>query len=225
MTTELQQQHAPLWQGLLGPCVRGALWVALVTGLAYPLATTLVAKVLLPSQAAGSLIKQEQQVIGSRWIGQHFTDKAYFHGRPSVTSGPNPQDPSTSISLPYNAGASLGSNQGATHPALLEAVAQRTQEYRRLNGLAANAQVPVDAVTASASGLDPHISLANAELQVARVAKARNLPEAQVRALLQQHHEGRLLGLWGEPRVNVLLLNIALDALPSARQGEQHDEH
>lgn len=210
-------------QGLLAPCLRGAVFVALVTGLAYPLATTAVAQLLLPGQAGGSLIVQEQQVRGSSLIGQNFTGQQYFHPRPSATTGANPDGSGTSVSQPYNAGASLGSNQGPTNAALIAAVEQRAQAYRTANHLPPQASIPVDAVTASASGLDPHISVANAQLQTQRVAQTRQLPVAQVQGLVAQHTEGRLLGLLGEPRVNVLMLNLALDAA-TQQVGESHEQ-
>lgn len=208
--------------GLLGPCVRGAVFVALVTGVAYPLLTIGVAQLLLPAQASGSLIERGGALVGSRWIGQNFRQAQYFHPRPSSTTAPDPQDASKSVAAPYNTGASAGSNQGPTNAALLEAVAQRSATYRQVNGLAADAVVPVDAVTASASGLDPHISIANARLQMVRVAKVRGLSQDAVQALLAQHSEGRLFGLIGEPRVNVLSLNLALDALQAPAQGDHH---
>ena len=157
-------------QGFLGRCVRGALFVLLITGVAYPLATTGVAQLLLPHQANGSLIERGGAVVGSALIGQWFEGAAYFHPRPSATTAPDAQDASKSVAAPYNAAASLGSNQGPTNPALIANVQQRVAAYRQANGLAQDASVPVDAVTASASGLDPHISLANAQLQAARVA-------------------------------------------------------
>lgn len=211
--------------GLLGPCVRGAVFVALVTGAAYPLLTTGVAQLLLPAQASGSLIERGGVVVGSRLIGQNFTQAQYFHPRPSSTTAPDPQDASKTVEAPYNAGASAGSNQGPTNAALIAAVARRSAAYRAANGLAADAAVPVDAVTASASGLDPHISLANARLQVARVAQARGLTVEAVQVLLAEHTEGRLLGLLGEPRVNVLTLNLALDALNAVGGAAQGDRH
>lgn len=197
--------------GLLGPCLRGAVVVAFITGIAYPLAITGVAQLLLPTQASGSLIQQGNTVVGSRLIGQNFSEARYFHPRPSSTLAADPADSSKSVASPYNAGASAGSNQGPTNVTLVEAVQHRVKDYRASTGLPADASVPVDAVTASASGLDPHISVANAQLQMERVAKARYLPLAQVQSLLAKHTEGRLLGLLGEPRVNVLLLNLALD--------------
>ncbi|MCC7483617.1 MAG: K(+)-transporting ATPase subunit C [Burkholderiales bacterium] len=210
-TTAHHESSADLLRGLLGPCLRGAAFVALTTGVAYPLATTGVAQLLLPQTASGSLIRQDERVVGSRLIGQHFTATHYFHSRPSATTGANPDGSGSSVSQPYNAGASLGSNQGPTNAALIEAVRQRTQDYRASHGLPADAMLPADAVTASASGLDPHISVANARMQARRVAQARQLPLEKAQALIEQHIEGRLLGLLGEPRVNVLLLNLALD--------------
>lgn len=204
-------QRSPL-QGLMGPCVRGAVFVALVTGLAYPLLTTGVAQLLLPAQASGSLVHQGEAIVGSQLIGQQFTAANFFHTRPSSTTATDPQDANQTVAAPYNAGASAGSNQGPTNVALIDAVAQRAAAYRAANGLAVNAVLPVDAVTASASGLDPHISVVNAQLQVARVAKARGLAPAQVQALVATYTEDRLLGLLGEPRVNVLALNLALEA-------------
>ena len=219
-------QRSPL-QGLMGPCVRGAVFVALVTGLAYPLLTTGVAQLALPAQASGSLVRQGEAIVGSQLIGQQFTAAHFFHARPSSTSAPDPHNPGQSVSAPYNAAASGASNQGPTNAALIDAVAQRASAYRAANGLAATAVVPVDAVTASGSGLDPHISLANAQLQVARVAQARGLALAQVQALVAQHTEGRLFGLLGEPRVNVLALNLALEAqaprqLAARTEGVKH---
>ena len=199
-------------QGFLGRCVRGALFVLLITGVAYPLATTGVAQLLLPHQANGSLIERGGAVVGSALIGQWFEGTAYFHPRPSATSAPDPQDASKTVAAPYNAALSAGSNQGPTNQALIDAVTQRVADYRKANGLASATPVPVDAVTASASGLDPHISVANAQAQAARVATARGVSLDQVQRLLNEHTEGRVLGLLGEPRVNVLRLNLALNA-------------
>lgn len=202
---------ASLWQ-LVGSSARAALLVMLLAGVAYPLLTTGVAQILFPHAANGSLIERDGQRVGSVLIGQQFASDAYFQGRPSATLGADPAQPGASVPAPYNAGASGASNQGATHQGLAEVVAQRVDQYRAVNGLAAQVAVPVDAVTASASGLDPHISLANAQLQVARVAKARGLLPDQVQQLVQDHTQPRTLFLLGEPRVHVLQLNLALDA-------------
>lgn len=202
---------ASLWQ-LVGSSARAALLVMLIAGVAYPLLTTGVAQILFPHAANGSLIERDGQRVGSVLIGQQFASDAYFQGRPSATLGADPAQPGASVPAPYNAGASGASNQGATHQGLAEVVAQRVDQYRAVNGLAAQVAVPVDAVTASASGLDPHISLANAQLQVARVAKARGLLPDQVQQLVQDHTQPRTLFLLGEPRVHVLQLNLALDA-------------
>jgi potassium-transporting ATPase KdpC subunit len=188
--------------------------LAVLTGLIYPLAITGIAGAIFPSQARGSLIERDGKVIGSSLIGQSFTDAKYFHGRPSATSGADPADPSKTVSQPYNASASSGSNKGPTAKDLMERVQGDTDA---LKAEAPGRAVPVDAVTASASGLDPHITPAYAQFQVPRVAKARNLPEERVQALVAQHTEGRDLWLLGEPRVNVLLLNLALDAAAPAK--------
>ncbi|MDR0260236.1 MAG: K(+)-transporting ATPase subunit C [Comamonas sp.] len=207
------QSDAPAasWGRLLGSSLRAAIAVMLVAGIAYPLVTTGVAQALLPQAANGSLIERDGQVVGSALIGQQFTGALYFRGRPSATTAPDPDNEGASIAAPYNAGLSGASNQGATHKDLAETVAQRVAQYRQENGLAADVGVPVDAVTASASGLDPHISVANALLQLPRVAQARQLHQAQVQALVEQATQERVLGLLGEPRVNVLQLNLALD--------------
>ncbi|BDR07194.1 potassium-transporting ATPase subunit KdpC [Comamonas thiooxydans] len=204
------------WPRLLGSSVRAALLVMAVSGIAYPLLTTGVAQALFPQAANGSLIEREGRIVGSALIGQQFNGPQYFHGRPSATVAPDPTQEGANIAAPYNAGLSGASNQGATHKDLSEAVAQRVARYRADNGLASDLVVPVDAVTASASGLDPHISMANAQLQLARVAQARQLPQAKLQELLAQATEQRSLGLLGEPRVNVLQLNLALDALQPA---------
>ena len=211
-----QADSSPL-AALLGPCLRGAVFVALLTGVAYPLLTTGVAQLALPRQANGSLIERGGSVVGSALIGQWFEADGYFHPRPSATQGPDPREPGKTVAAPYNAALSAGSNQGPTNPALVEAVAARAAAYRKVNALAADARVPVDALTASASGLDPHISVANARAQLARVARARALDAAQLQPWVDQHTEGRVLGLLGEPRVHVLRLNLALDALAAAK--------
>jgi len=179
--------------------IRALLVLTVITGIAYPLAVTGVSQLGFASQANGSLIEKDGKVLGSRLIGQPFSDAKYFWGRPSATSP-----------MPYNGGASSGSNQGPTNPALKEAVEGRIKALRDA-GADPSKPVPVDLVTASGSGLDPHISPAAAEYQVERVAKARNIPEDKLRELVQEHTEGRQLGILGEPRVNVLTLNLELD--------------
>jgi K+-transporting ATPase ATPase C chain len=175
--------------------------LTLLTGVAYPLVVTGAAQSLFPSQAAGSLIEVNGKPVGSALIGQNFTDPQYFWGRPSATAP-----------LPYNASASGGSNQGPLNPALVDAVKGRVQALRAADP-GNTAPVPVDLVTASASGLDPHISPAAARYQAARVARLRGLPLEKVQALVDQHTQAPLLGLLGEPRVNVLQLNLAIHAL------------
>ena len=202
---------AASWGRLLASSVRAAVVVMLVGGIAYPLLTTGVAQALFPHAANGSLIERNGQTVGSALIGQQFDGARYFHGRPSATTAPDPAKEGASIATPYNAGLSGASNQGATHKDLADAVAQRVAQYRADNGLAPDVAVPVDAVTASASGLDPHISVANAQLQLQRVAQARGLNADQVQTLMDGATESRTLGLLGEPRVNVLQLNLALD--------------
>ena len=191
------------------PAIILLLALTLITGLAYPLAMTLVAGTIFPKQAEGSLIEKDGKVVGSALIGQEFKDDKYFHGRPSATSAPDPADSSKTVSAPYNAANSGGSNLGPTSKALNDRIKEDVEKLKAENPSQA---VPVDLVTTSASGLDPDISPDAALFQVPRVAKARNLPVEQVRRLVQQHTEGRLGGLIGEPRVNVLALNLALDA-------------
>lgn len=180
-----------------------------ITGLAYPLAMTGVAGALFPHQANGSLIVENGTVIGSERIGQNFTAERYFHGRPSVTLGPDPADPSKTTTVPYNAVNSMGSNAGPGNAALIERV---KADVERLKAENPSLPVPIDLVTSTGSGLDPHISPEAALFQGPRVAKARGVSEDQIRALVAEHTEGRLLGILGEPRVNVLALNRALDA-------------
>ena len=193
---------------LLRPAIVSAVLFMLVGGLAYPLLTTLVANLIFPYQAQGSLIERNGEIVGSELIGQQFTSPRYLHPRPSATLAANLED-----SEPYNAAQSLGSNLGPTNKALISTVQGRAKAYREENGLPSDARVPVDAVTASGSGLDPHITVANATLQVARVAEERGIPEGEVRRLIEENTDGRQLGFLGEPRVNVLELNLALDAL------------
>lgn len=218
----LDQSAVPAagWMRVLGSSLRAAVVVMLISGIAYPLVTTGAAQWAMPQAANGSLIERDGKVIGSALIGQQFTGAQYFHGRPSATMAPDPEKEGASIAAPYNAGLSGASNQGATHKDLSEAVTQRVAQYRADNGLAADVKVPVDAVTASASGLDPHISVANAALQLPRVAKARGLTQEQVQPLLEKATEQRTFGLLGEPRVNVLRLNLALDALQTGAHKE-----
>lgn len=194
------------------PAITMIVAFTIITGLAYPFAMTGLASVLFPYQASGSLIEKDGKVVGSALIGQVFADDKYFHGRPSATSAPDPKDPSKTIDAPYNAANSSGSNLGPTSKALIERIKGDVETLKKENPSAA---VPVDLVTTSGSGLDPDISPAAAVFQVPRVAKARNLPEARVRALVEAQVEGRTFGLLGEPRVNVLKLNLALDGLKS----------
>jgi potassium-transporting ATPase KdpC subunit len=184
--------------------------LTLITGLAYPLAMTGVAKVVLNRQAEGSLIERDGKVVGSALIGQEFTSDKYFHGRPSATTAPDPADPSKNVAAPYNAANSGGSNLGPSNKALIERVQADIDRLKKENP---TAPVPADLVTTSGSGLDPDISPEAAYFQVPRVAKARNLAEDKVRQLVSEHVEERFLGILGEPRVNVLLLNLALDRL------------
>lgn len=186
-----------------------ALFVGL-TGLVYPLSLTGIAQIAAPHLANGSLTEKNGQVLGSELIGQDFSDARYFQGRPSATSAPDPADASKTIDAPYNAANSSGSNLGPTSQKLVDRV---KGEVSTLRAEGYSGPVPADSVTTSASGLDPHISPENALMQVARVAKARGLPERQVKDLVTAHTEGRTLGIFGEPRVNVLALNLALDAI------------
>ena len=186
--------------------------LTLITGLIYPLAMTGIAETIFPSQAQGSLIEKDGKVVGSSLIGQVFTSDKYFHGRPSATNAPDPKDSTKTVDAPYNAINSMGSNLGPTSKALIDRVKGAIDDLKKENP---SAPVPVDMVTTSGSGLDPHISPEAAYFQVPRVAKARRLPEARVRALVDSQIEGRTLGLLGEPRVNVLNLNLALDSLKS----------
>jgi K+-transporting ATPase ATPase C chain len=186
--------------------------LTLITGLAYPLAMTGVAGAIFPKQAAGSLIERDGKVVGSALIGQEFKAEKYFHGRPSATTAPDPADSTKTVAAPYNAANSGGSNLGPTSKALADRVKEDVDKLKAENPAS---PVPIDLVTTSASGLDPDISPDGAMFQVPRVAKARNMPEQRVRDLVTQNTEGRLIGIFGEPRVNVLALNLALDAAAS----------
>jgi len=181
------------------PAAGSLLVLSLMTGIAYPLAVTGISQVVFPRQANGSLVVKEGKVVGSSLIGQQFTDPRHFWGRPSATSP-----------YAYNAASSSGSNQGPTNPALIDAVTGRVKTLRDADP-GNTRPIPVDLVTASASGLDPHISVPSAEYQVGRVAKARGMEAAKVKDLVAKHTEGRQLGFLGEPRVNVLELNLDLD--------------
>ncbi len=185
--------------------------LTLLTGLGYPLAMTGVAGVLFPYQAQGSLVlDKDGHTIGSELIGQNFTTDRYFHGRPSATTEPDPKDPTKTVPTPYAADSSGASNYGPTNKALIDRVQGDLDKLKAENP---GVPVPMDLVTTSASGLDPHISPEAALFQVPRIAKARNISADRVQALVQDHVEGRTFGLFGEPRVNVLALNMALDAL------------
>jgi K+-transporting ATPase ATPase C chain len=192
------------------PAIVLLIGLTLIMGLAYPLAMTGIAGVLFPKQAQGSLIEKDGKVVGSALIGQEFKDDKYFHGRPSATTAPDPNDSTKTVPAPYNAANSGGSNLGPTSKALADRVKKDVEKLKAENP---SQPVPVDLVTTSGGGLDPHISPEAALFEVPRVAKARNIPEAKVRQLVEEHVEGRTLGILGEPRVNVLRLNLALDRL------------
>jgi K+-transporting ATPase ATPase C chain len=181
-----------------------------ITGLIYPLGMTGIAQLVFPHQANGSLIERDGSVIGSSLIGQNFTEAKYFHGRPSATTDTDPNDPTKTVPAPYNAANSGGSNLGPTSQPLVDRVKEDAEKLKAENP---TAPIPVDLVTTSASGLDPDITPAAAEFQVPRVAKARNLPEAKVQGVVAEMTQDRFLGILGEKRVNVLKLNLALDAL------------
>lgn len=188
--------------------------MTVLTGIVYPLGMTGIAQLVFPYQANGSLIEKGGKVIGSALIGQNFTSEKYFHGRPSATTEPDPKDPSKTISVPYAADNSAASNAGPTSKALVDRVAGDVKTLKAENP---SAPVPVDLVTTSASGLDPDITPAAALFQVPSVAKARGLSEDKVRQLVDAHVTGRLFGLIGEPHVNVLKLNLALDDLSAGK--------
>jgi len=192
------------------PAIVVLLALTLITGLVYPLAMTGIAQAIFPRQAQGSLIERDGKVVGSELIGQVFESEKYFHGRPSATTAPDPNDATKTVPAPYNAANSGGSNLGPSNKALIDRVQGDMGKLKQENSAA---PVPADLVTTSASGLDPHISPEAALFQVPRIAKARNVPDERIRQLVTDHTEGRFLGLLGEPRVNVLLLNLALDQL------------
>lgn len=194
------------------PAIVFVVALTIITGLAYPLAITGIAEVVFPRQAQGSLIEKDGKVIGSALIGQQFATDKYFHGRPSATNAPDPKDATKTIDAPYNAANSMGSNLGPTSKALAERMKSDVEKLKAENP---KAPVPVDLVTASGSGLDPDISPDAAYFQVPRVARARGLAEDRIRGLVESQTRGRWFGLLGEPRVNVLELNLALDALKS----------
>jgi K+-transporting ATPase ATPase C chain len=182
--------------------------LTLITGVIYPFAMTGIARVIFPTQSQGSLVEENGKIVGSALIGQEFKSDRYFRGRPSATVSPDPNDPTKTVAAPYNAANSGGSNLGPTNKSLIERVQRDVDRLQQENP---SAEVPIDLVTTSGSGLDPHISPAAALFQVPRVAKARNMSEDSVRRLVDEHVEGRTLGILGEPRVNVLALNLALD--------------
>ncbi len=192
------------------PAITMLVVMTVITGLIYPLAMTGIAQAIFPFQANGSLVKQNGKVIGSDLIGQNFTSDKYFHGRPSATTEPDPKDPSKTISVPYAADNSTGSNLGPTSKALVDRVKSDAATLAKQNP---GVSIPVDLVTTSGSGLDPDITPAGALFQIPRVAKARGLPASTVRQLVEDHITGRFLGIIGEPHVNVLKLNLALDAV------------
>lgn len=190
------------------PAIIVLLALTLITGLVYPLAMTGIAEAIFPKQSQGSLIVRDGKVIGSELIGQSFMSDKYFHGRPSATTGSDPADPSKTVAQPYNAANSMGSNLGPTNKALIDRV---KTDMAKLKAENPGAEVPIELVTTSASGLDPDISPSAAYFQMTRIAKARNMPEADVRSLIDRNIEKPFLGLIGVPRVNVLALNLALD--------------
>ena len=190
------------------PAIVFVIALTLITGVVYPFAITGIAQVVFPYKAQGSLVERDGKVVGSALIGQEFTSDAYFHGRPSATTAPDPNDSTKTVPAPYNAANSGGSNLGPTSKSLIERIQGDIEKLKQENP---SAQVPVDLVTTSGSGLDPHISPEAALFQVPRVAKARDLPENRLRQLVAENTSDRFVGLLGEPRVNVLELNLALD--------------
>jgi K+-transporting ATPase ATPase C chain len=191
------------------PAIAMIIGFTLITGLAYPLAMTGVAQLAFPQQANGSLMERDGKVIGSELIGQNFADDRYFHGRPSATTDADPADATKTVPAPYNASNSSGSNAGPTSKALMDRVAEDVKKLKAENP---KALVPADLVTTSASGLDPDISPAAAQFQVPRIAKARRASKDRLLQLVEENTTGRYWGIFGEPRVNVLKLNLSLDA-------------
>jgi K+-transporting ATPase ATPase C chain len=215
------RQESPVTAGLVRQVLISAVFFMVVTGLVYPLLTTVVSQILFHRQAQGSIITEKAVGVGSAIIGQWFTKPEYFHPRPSVTTGTDPNDSSKTVDQPYNAANTSGSNLGSTSKKLVDAVAGRVEVYRKENGLGPTDPVPVDAVTASGSGLDPDISVANAGIQAKRVAAARGIPEQQVLTLLEAHTQGPQFGVLGYPLVNVLEVNLALDHIALHTPGKQ----
>jgi len=197
------------------PAIMMIVVMTIITGLIYPLGMTGIAQLVFPHQANGSLVEKDGKLIGSELIGQNFTDDKYFHGRPSATTEPDPNDPSKTVPAPYAADNSGGSNLGPTSQALIDRV---KDDAEKLKAEDPSTPIPVDLVTTSGSGLDPDITPAAAEFQVPRVAKGRNLPQEKVRSLVAEATQDRVLGILGEKRVNVLKLNLALDALAGSSQ-------
>ena len=192
------------------PAILMIVFLTIITGLAYPLGMTGLGQLLFPHQANGSLVAKNGKAIGSELIGQNFTSPKYFHGRPSATTEPDPKDATKTVPVPYAADNSIGSNFGPTSKAL---IARVKADSAKLHAENPSAPVPVDLATSSASGLDPDITPAAALFQIPRVAKARSLSERAVQQLVESHVEGRLFGIIGEPHVNVLRLNMDLDAM------------
>ncbi|CAB3752075.1 potassium-transporting ATPase subunit KdpC [Paraburkholderia humisilvae] len=214
--SQSQPHSVPLLHGVARSAVASAVFFMLVTGLVYPLVTTGVAQLAMPARANGSIVERGGVPVGSLLIGQNVTQPRYFHPRPSATTGTDPAHPDQTIAQPYNAESSGASNLGPTSKSLIDQVKARAIAYRNENGLAPDAPVPVDAVTASGSGLDPDISLGNALLQAARVAQARRMSTHAMRALIAQNTTPRQFGVLGDARVDVLKLNLALDAAAAA---------
>jgi K+-transporting ATPase ATPase C chain len=195
------------------PAIVMMVLLTLITGIAYPFAMTGIGQVLFPKQANGSLIEKNGKVIGSSLIGQNFAGETYFHGRPSATTEADPNDSTKTVSVPYSADASTGSNLGPTSKALIDRVKGDVDKLKAES----DKPVPVDLVTTSGSGLDPDITPAAAEFQIARVAKARGMSPDALHDLVVRNTEGRTFGVLGEDRVNVLKLNLALDAASAAK--------